>query len=716
LVVMWGGPQLVYQHSAPQIVQPGARQAPVPNRIPGNAPGVVMHQQAFMQPLQHHTRGVAPARTSLAQPRKDAGVPASQVRGGSVPRISPAGDNRAEPRPPVIASSSSQRHIAMVQSNPAGMDSLAGHGHGHPPSPESRQRAGAPGWGALGVGLQCVSQPSHRPVLGAPLGDRPGGAAWRGAQPQAGAEEAFTSARGSRTSEVMADPRRSQVGSSGGKAPGMTENEAPKVMRQLSVPWERKQQQVPGNRASAPPPPVVTYSARGSGAATAAAMYGGRAPSVFSANAQEVPPQSGRSTATQRTPSTQVVTSGRSPARARPTPANGYPQAYQPAPGRGATDATPQPPPEQYFEHPQAPIAAEPPPPQGAPSLPQTHPEATQPKIPEPPPLPSTAALAEGTLLNMWPGEDDSELVAAPEGVNSAREAPPEPEKAKGQLTSDEKIAYRELQFVEHLGSGEFGQVFRGFFKDQEVAIKQLYWDNTVLPEVIIQDLTREIESFRHLRHVRLVNFVGACLEIPNLCIVTEYAPGGSLHHLLHVRKKQLPLLHSTNMCLQLSEGVNYLHSQQPIVVHRDLKSLNVVLDLNLNLKLCDFGLTESMERTHITKKNNGGSPRYMAPELFDSKSKITEKVDIWSMGCIFTEINGGTLPYEGINTLADLTREMLVHRRNPRIPPSIPEAIQAVIQSCYNFECRLRPNSKQVHHQLREAKKTLKANGLLVA
>lgn len=266
------------------------------------------------------------------------------------------------------------------------------------------------------------------------------------------------------------------------------------------------------------------------------------------------------------------------------------------------------------------------------------------------------------------------------------------------------------------MGSGEFGQVFRGFLKDQEVAIKQLYWDNTVLPEVIIQDLTREIESFRHLRHVRLVNFVGACLEIPNLCIVTEYAPGGSLHHLLHVRKKQLPLLHSTNMCLQLSEGVNYLHSQQPIVVHRDLKSLNVVLDLNLNLKLCDFGLTESMERTHITKKNNGGSPRYMAPELFDSKSKITEKVDIWSMGCIFTEINGGTLPYEGINTLADLTREMLVHRRNPRIPPSIPEAIQAVIQSCYNFECRLRPNSKQVHDQLREAKKTLKANGLLVA
>lgn len=285
---------------------------------------------------------------------------------------------------------------------------------------------------------------------------------------------------------------------------------------------------------------------------------------------------------------------------------------------------------------------------------------------------------------------------------------------AKGQLTAEERIGYTDLEFVEHIGSGEFGQVFRGFYRGKEVAIKQLYWDDTVLPEVIIQDLTREIESFRHLRHKRLVSFIGACLEIPNLCLVTEYMPGGSLHHLLHIVKLRLPLLHCINMCLQLADGVTYLHSQQPLVVHRDLKSLNVVLDLNLNLKLCDFGLTESMDRTHITKKNNGGSPRYMAPELFDNKSKITEKVDIWSMGCIFTEIFGGPLPYEGINTLADLTREMLVNRRMPTIPSHLPEPIQNIIRSCYNFDARLRPSAKQVFDQLRDVKKRLRMQGAL--
>merc|ERR1719159_1890080 len=172
--------------------------------------------------------------------------------------------------------------------------------------------------------------------------------------------------------------------------------------------------------------------------------------------------------------------------------------------------------------------------------------------------------------------------------------------------------------------------------------------------------------------------------------------PIGSLHHLLHVRQLQLPMLHCLNMCMQLADGVRYLHSQDPVVVHRDLKTQNVVLDLNWNIKLCDFGLTESMERTHITKQNNGGSPRYMAPELFDCKTKITEKIDIWAMGCIFVEVFGGPLPYENITSLAELTRELLVHRRPPAVPEDlIPEHMRVIIIRCLDFDYTLRPESK---------------------
>jgi len=83
-------------------------------------------------------------------------------------------------------------------------------------------------------------------------------------------------------------------------------------------------------------------------------------------------------------------------------------------------------------------------------------------------------------------------------------------------------------------------------------------------------------------------------------------------------------------------------------------------------------------------------------------------------MGCIFTEIFGGPLPYEGINTLADLTREMLVHRRMPVIPSSLPEQVQNIIRSCYNFDSRLRPSARQVFDQLKDAKKKFRAQGII--
>lgn len=287
---------------------------------------------------------------------------------------------------------------------------------------------------------------------------------------------------------------------------------------------------------------------------------------------------------------------------------------------------------------------------------------------------------------------------------------------AEFHLDPVQNIPYSEIVGgrISMLGSGEFGMVYHAKFRGQEVAIKELFWDSSMKEEVVLEELRKEVESFRHLKHKRLVTFIGACLEIPHPCLVTEYMAGGSLHHLLHVRKLRLPLLHAINMCMQLADGVKYLHSRNPVVVHRDLKTQNVVLDLGLNVKLCDFGLTESMERTHIEKHNNGGSPRYMAPELFDGNTKITEKVDLWAMGCIFIEIFGGTLPYDGINTLAELTRELLVHKRPPVVSGEVPDNLRSIIEGCHDFEYRQRPTASQVFEQLKEGKAYLRQVGAL--
>merc|ERR1712217_194854 len=93
----------------------------------------------------------------------------------------------------------------------------------------------------------------------------------------------------------------------------------------------------------------------------------------------------------------------------------------------------------------------------------------------------------------------------------------------------------------------------------------------------------------------------------------------------------------------------------------------NVVMDMELNAKLCDFGLTQSMEKTHISKRDNeGGSPRYMAPELFDCHGKITEKVDVWALGCIVLEVYSGRLPYAGCSKIQDVMTKALVRKESP--------------------------------------------------
>ncbi|CAD7970883.1 unnamed protein product [Amoebophrya sp. A120] len=272
------------------------------------------------------------------------------------------------------------------------------------------------------------------------------------------------------------------------------------------------------------------------------------------------------------------------------------------------------------------------------------------------------------------------------------------------------EIEWADLNVDQTLGNGEFGQVFKGKWKGQEVAIKALYRDpqKAQHDSHAINELKKEIESFRHLNHKRLVRFLGACFEHPHLCFITEYMPNGSLYNFLHVRKVKLPTRHSMNMSMQLCEGVEYLHTRDPVVVHRDLKSLNVVLDLKFNIKLCDFGLTEYIDKNNARARHNGGSPRYMAPELFDKKLKITEKIDVWAMSCIFCEIFGGTIPYDGVKDMPTLTNIMTVQKRPPSTPDHIEiQAVKTLIGQCFSFDQEVRPSSTEVYRRLEKIKKT---------
>ncbi|CAE7770345.1 unnamed protein product [Symbiodinium sp. CCMP2456] len=257
-----------------------------------------------------------------------------------------------------------------------------------------------------------------------------------------------------------------------------------------------------------------------------------------------------------------------------------------------------------------------------------------------------------------------------------------------------------DLQVGKVLGSGGFGAVYRGTYLGQEVAIKKLHLiDGQVTPEQK-QEFKKEVENLSRLRHPRLVSLIGAALVAPSLMIVTEFMPNGSLYEALHQRKLALELEKRFKIATQVSEGVSFLHSKQPTpFVHRDLKSMNVVMDFELNAKLCDFGLTQSMEKTHISRRDNeGGSPRYMAPELFDSRGKITEKVDIWALGCLIVEVISSRLPHEECTSIQQVMTKTLVQKQLPFTDwRGVSLDIQRLAELCFVFPPDGRTNARHL-------------------
>merc|ERR1712137_885996 len=195
------------------------------------------------------------------------------------------------------------------------------------------------------------------------------------------------------------------------------------------------------------------------------------------------------------------------------------------------------------------------------------------------------------------------------------------------------------------------------------------------------------IEMMSELGHQRLVVFVAACLEPSHIALITELAPGGNLHQALHVRRRILARHERFQLAIELLEGVRYLHTHDPPI-------MNLVLNSDgQHLQICDFGLAHKLDNNSSNPGSErpltrGGSPRYMAPECYDSSlGPITEKADVWSSGCIFIEIFGDSLPYAECSNVQQILKLMLVHHSGPSIPASIEATVRSITTSMLTFE-----------------------------
>ncbi|KAL1106377.1 hypothetical protein V6Z11_D04G199600 [Gossypium hirsutum] len=208
------------------------------------------------------------------------------------------------------------------------------------------------------------------------------------------------------------------------------------------------------------------------------------------------------------------------------------------------------------------------------------------------------------------------------------------------------EIDPRQLKFETKVASGSYGDLYKGTYCSQEVAIKVLK------PERINTDLQKEFahEVFimRKVRHKNVVQFIGACTKPPNLYIVTEFMSGGSVYDYLHKQKGVFKLPSLLKVAIDVSKGMNYLHQNN--IIHRDLKAPNLLMDENEVVKVADFGVARVKAQSGVMTAETG-TYRWMAPEVIEHKP-YDHKADVFSFGIVLWELLTGKLPYACLTPL----------------------------------------------------------------
>lgn len=274
-----------------------------------------------------------------------------------------------------------------------------------------------------------------------------------------------------------------------------------------------------------------------------------------------------------------------------------------------------------------------------------------------------------------------------------------DPEMSRG-FTNSFEILKSEIQTVEEIGKGTFGVVYKGLWRKEMVAIKVIRAE-FLSQEDSIKSFHEECMFLKNLRHPNVLLFMGACTKGPDYFIVTEMCENGNLFDLLHM-KKFVPISwdDKRRLALEICYGMNYLHSFKPPILHRDLKSMNILLNKFWQVKLADFGNTRFLE-THMTKQK--GTFQWMAPEVI-CNTTYTEKADVFSFGIIMAELMSRTAPYYGIEKKVVAQSVASKPNYRPQILSNCPKDWQILMKRCWDHSPLKRPNFNEIIEMLLKA------------
>ncbi|KUF82039.1 hypothetical protein AM587_10005232 [Phytophthora nicotianae] len=274
------------------------------------------------------------------------------------------------------------------------------------------------------------------------------------------------------------------------------------------------------------------------------------------------------------------------------------------------------------------------------------------------------------------------------------------------------RIDYDSVTLVKKIAQGAFGEVWVGHYRNDRVAVKRLIQDQVSL--ATSEAFLREIKLMAWLEHPKIVQFVGvAWTKLVDMLAVIEYMDGGDLRTLLDKKSpKKLPWQEG-GLKLQYArdtiDAVVYLHSLSVVIIHRDLKSRNILLDSKKGVKLGDFGVSATKRQHDMTA--GVGTARWLAPEIARGEDKYTEAVDVYSFGIILSELDTHQLPFGDAKTSAGAPlNDMAILQGvssgtlQVTLSPTCPSNLEALARSCMNLDPAQRPTAAQVAYELRKS------------
>eukprot|EP00245_Coleochaete_scutata_P004705 TRINITY_DN1756_c0_g1_i2.p1 TRINITY_DN1756_c0_g1~~TRINITY_DN1756_c0_g1_i2.p1 ORF type:complete len:356 (+),score=36.43 TRINITY_DN1756_c0_g1_i2:68-1069(+) len=279
------------------------------------------------------------------------------------------------------------------------------------------------------------------------------------------------------------------------------------------------------------------------------------------------------------------------------------------------------------------------------------------------------------------------------------------------------ELQLNELSVDQVFASGAFGQLYRGRYRGQELAVKILIAageheatnSKCALPS--FQELERqfmqEVSLLSRLSHPNIVRFVGGSRRPGNRpvwCVATVFCTGGCLRDYLTKRQRHMRDMKTIfSFALDVANGMEYLHRNN--VIHRDLKSENLLVNEEESRKsiptiqIADFGVARLQAQKTMTPET--GTYRWMAPEVI-MHHRYDNKADVYSFGIVLWEIVTCTIPFYGLNPL-ETAVAVAHHNQRPKIPESCPEGLALLMTQCWDRNPAARPTFTEIVERLKQ-------------